>query len=111
MAQMAALVALPFEIQRLGHSAVATGLFMTPWPLALAVAAPLAGRLADRHAAGMLGGLGLLVVAAGLMLLAFLPAGSTPAGFVWRMALCGAGFGFFPGVGKGHALNPVPAST
>jgi len=45
MAQMTALVALPFEIQRLGHSAVETGLFMTPWPLALALAAPLAGRL------------------------------------------------------------------
>jgi len=29
-AQMAALVALPFEIQRLGHSAVETGLFITP---------------------------------------------------------------------------------
>src|SRR3982074_1750900 len=42
MAQMSALVALPFEIQRLGHSAVETGLFMTPWPLALALAAPLA---------------------------------------------------------------------
>src|SRR3984885_313239 len=45
MAQTAALVALPFEIQRLGHSAVTTGLLMTPWPLALAVAAPLAGHL------------------------------------------------------------------
>ena len=55
MAQTAALVALPFEIQRLGHSAVATGLLMTPWPLALAVAAPLAGHLADRYAAGALG--------------------------------------------------------
>lgn len=95
MAQMTALVALPFEIQRLGYSAVETGLFMTPWPLALAFAAPLAGRLADRHAAGMLGGLGLLVMAAGLMLLAFFPASGTPAGFVWRMALCGVGFGFF----------------
>src|SRR6266436_5724857 len=95
MAQMTALVALPFEIQRLGHSAVETGLFMTPWPLALALAAPLAGRLADRHAAGMLGGLGLLVMAAGLVLLAFFPASGSPGGFVWRMALCGVGFGFF----------------
>src|SRR5262249_47577322 len=58
MAQMTAFVALPFEIQHLGHTAVETGLYMTPWPLALALAAPLAGRLADRHAAGMLGGLG-----------------------------------------------------
>src|ERR1700726_711360 len=95
MAQMTALVALPFEIQRLGHSAVETGLFMTPWPLALALAAPLAGRLADRYAAGMLGGLGLLVMAAGLALLACFSAGGSPAGFVWRMALCGLGFGFF----------------
>jgi MFS transporter, DHA2 family, multidrug resistance protein len=95
MAQATALVALPFEIQRLGHSAVATGLLMTPWPLALALAAPLAGRLADRYAAGMLGGLGLAVLAAGLLLLAFFPAGGSVAGFVWRMAVCGLGFGFF----------------
>lgn len=95
MAQMSALVALPFEIQRLGHSAVETGLYMTPWPVALALAAPIAGRLADRHAAGMLGGLGLLTMAAGLVLLAFLPADAGSAGFVWRMALCGLGFGFF----------------
>ena len=95
MAQMAALVALPFEIQRLGHSAVETGLFMTPWPLALALVAPLAGRLADRHAAGLLGGLGLLTLAAGLALLAAFPATGTPAGFIWRMMLCGLGFGLF----------------
>jgi MFS transporter, DHA2 family, multidrug resistance protein len=95
MAQMTALVALPFEIQRLGHSAVETGLFMTPWPLTLALAAPLAGRLADRYAAGMLGGLGLLLLAAGLLLLAFFPPSGGAMGFIWRMAVCGLGFGFF----------------
>jgi MFS transporter, DHA2 family, multidrug resistance protein len=95
MAQMAALVALPFEIQRLGHSAVETGLFMTPWPVALALTAPVAGRLADRYAAGALGGLGLLVLAGGLVLLALFPATASPAGLVWRMALCGLGFGLF----------------
>jgi len=95
MAQTSALVSLPFEIQRLGHSVVATGLFMTPWPVALALAAPLAGRLADRYPAGILGGFGLLLLTAGLLLLARFPVGGSGFGFVWRMALCGLGFGFF----------------
>ncbi len=95
MAQTSALVSLPFEIQRLGHSVVATGLFMTPWPVALALAAPLAGRLADRYPAGILGGFGLLLLTTGLLLLARFPVGGSGFGFVWRMALCGLGFGFF----------------
>lgn len=94
-AQMAALVSLPFEIQRLGHSAVETGLFMTPWPLALAVTAPVAGRLADRHHAALLGAAGLATMAVGLVLLALYPPHADAAGFIWRMALCGLGFGFF----------------
>jgi DHA2 family multidrug resistance protein-like MFS transporter len=93
--QMTEMVSMPFEIQRLGYSAVETGLFMTPWPLALALAAPLAGRLSDRYPSGVLGGLGLLGLASGLILLAFFPAGGAPHGFIWRMALCGVGFGFF----------------
>jgi len=108
MAQMTALVALPFEIQRLGHSAVQTGLLMTPWPLALAVAAPIAGRLADRHAAGLLGGLGLLALSSGLFLLAFFPAHGTQIGFIWRMALCGLGFGFFQAPNNRTLLAAAP---
>jgi MFS transporter, DHA2 family, multidrug resistance protein len=95
MAQMAGLIALPFEIQRLGRSAVETGLLMTPWPVAVAIAAPVAGRLADRYPAGILGSLGMVTMAAGLALLAWFPAGGSAADFIWRMALCGLGFGFF----------------
>jgi MFS transporter, DHA2 family, multidrug resistance protein len=95
MAQTAGLVALPFEIQHVGHSAAETGLLMTPWPVGVAVAAPLAGRLADRYPAGILGSLGLLTMATGLFLLAVFPPDGTSVGLVWRMALCGLGFGFF----------------
>jgi DHA2 family multidrug resistance protein-like MFS transporter len=109
-AQMSALVALPFEIQRLGHSAVETGLFITPWPVALAFAAPLAGRLADRYPAGLLGGIGLLSLAAGLALLVLYPVTGDVSGVLWRMALCGAGFGFFQAPNNRAIMGAAPRS-
>src|SRR5262245_1699488 len=107
-AQMSALVALTFEIQRHGHSPVETGLFITPWPLALAVTAPLAGRLADRYPAGLLGGVGLLTLAAGLTLLVLYPVSGDATGVLWRMALCRAGFGFFQAPNNRAIMGSVP---
>jgi MFS transporter, DHA2 family, multidrug resistance protein len=106
--QMAALVAIPFEIQRLGHSAVETGLFMTPWPVGVGLAAPLAGRLADRYPAGILSALGLVVMAGGMTLLAFFPEGGGSGGWIWRMALCGVGFGFFQSPNNRAMVSTAP---
>jgi len=108
MAQMTALVSLPFEIQRLGHSAVTTGLLMTPWPLALACTAPIAGRLADRYPAAILGGVGLLLMTAGLLSLAYFPPSGTSASFAGRMALCGLGFGFFQAPNNRTIMTAAP---
>ncbi len=95
-AQMMAFVALPFWLQDvLGRSEVATGLLITPWPLAVAVAAPLSGRLVERYPAGLLGGVGLAVLCGGLVLIATLPAHPSDFAIGWRMALCGFGFGLF----------------
>ena len=95
-AQMLAFVALPFYLQdRFGYSAVEIGILITPWPIGVAISAPIAGRLAERYPAGLLGGIGLLIFAAGLAALAFLPPQPTFAGIVWRMALSGIGFGLF----------------
>jgi DHA2 family multidrug resistance protein-like MFS transporter len=109
IAQMMAYVALPFYLQtRLGRSAVETGLLMTPWPLMTAVMAPIAGRLADRHPAGILGGVGLGVFGVGVGLLALLPAAPGAADIVWRMALCGAGFGLFQSPNNRAIINAAP---
>lgn len=94
--QMLAFVAIPFYLQtRFGYSAVQVGLLITPWPITVAVAAPIAGRLTEHYPAGLLGGIGLLVFALGLGMLALLPQHPTPTDVIWRMALAGAGFGLF----------------
>jgi MFS transporter, DHA2 family, multidrug resistance protein len=108
MAQTASLVALPFEIQRVGHSAAVTGLLMTPWPVGVALAAPVAGRLADRYPAGILGSVGLVAMAAGLTLLALFPAQGSPAELIWRMTLCGLGFGFFQAPNNRTLIDSAP---
>jgi len=108
-AQGIAFVAMPFYFQDvLGRSQVETGLLMTPWPLAVAVAAPFAGRLADRHPAGVLGGFGLATLAIGLALIALLPAHPTTADIVWRMVVCGLGFGFFQSPNNRAIITSVP---
>jgi DHA2 family multidrug resistance protein-like MFS transporter len=96
IAQTVAYVALPFLFQSVqGRTAFATGLLMLPWLIAAAAMAPISGRLSDRYEPGLMGGLGMVILAVGLFTLATLPAHATTLQIVWRMALCGVGYGFF----------------
>jgi DHA2 family multidrug resistance protein-like MFS transporter len=108
-AQMLDYVAIPFLLQSvLGRSVFATGLLMTPWPIAVGIAAPFAGRLADRVPSGLLGGIGLATFAAGLFFLSRL--GASPGDFdiAWRMAVCGLGFGLFQSPNNRTIVSAAP---
>jgi DHA2 family multidrug resistance protein-like MFS transporter len=95
-AQALAFVALPFYFESaLGRSPIETGFLMTPWPVMVGVMAPVAGRLSDRYSPGLLGGIGLLILGAGLVALLGMPHDPSALDIGWRMALCGVGFGFF----------------
>ena len=108
-AQALAFVALPFLFELgFGRSQVETGLLMTPWPVAVAVAAPIAGRLSDRFPSAILGSIGLAGLAAGMALLAELPSHATFVEIAWPMALCGAGFGFFQAPNNRILLSSAP---
>ena len=105
-----AFVSLPFYFEDiLGRSQVETGFFMTPWPLVVAIMAPIAGRLSDRYPAGILGGFGLALLGLGMVLLAMLPANPHVADIVWRMAICGCGFGFFQAPNMKALMSSAPA--
>jgi DHA2 family multidrug resistance protein-like MFS transporter len=94
--QQFGLVSLPFLFEhKLGLSAVATGLLITPWSVVVGIMAPIAGRLSNRFPVGILGGIGLAILAVGMTLLATLPANPSVADIVWRMMVCGCGFGFY----------------
>jgi DHA2 family multidrug resistance protein-like MFS transporter len=94
--QALAFVSLPFMLQHvLGYSQIETGFLITPWSVIVALAAPIAGRLSDRHSPGLLGGVGLAMLCLGMMSMALMSAHPSVFDIVWRMLLCGAGFGFF----------------
>jgi len=105
-----AFVSLPFYFEDvLMRTQVETGFFMTPWPLVVAIMAPISGRLSDHYPVGILGGIGLALLAPGMVLLATLPAEPGVANIVWRMVVCGIGFGFFQTPNLRALMSSAPA--
>lgn len=104
-----AFVGLPFFFERvLQRPPVETGFLMLPWALVVAFSAPVAGRLSERFAAGWLGGIGLVLLSMGMLLLAALAPGAGLPDIIWRMALCGVGFGLFQSPNLNALMSSAP---
>lgn len=108
-AQMLGMVAMPFLlVNTFGYDAVGTGLLMTSWPLVIVFVAPMAGWIISKVHPGLLGGIGLTIMSIGCFSLAFVSPDESHFGLVWRLMLCGAGFGMFQSPNNHLLLSSAP---
>jgi EmrB/QacA subfamily drug resistance transporter len=102
---------LPFYAEELrGFSPERTGLLLTPYPVAMAIVAPVAGALSDRVGSRWLAPVALAITAGALLLLMQLDATSATSAMVWRLALAGVGIGLFQAPNTRALMGAAPAS-
>lgn len=109
--QTAGLVALPFYLQHsLGQGVLMTGLYMTPWPLTVALVAPLTGRLSNQWSTSWLCFTGGICLSTGLAGAALWPLQEDLIMLVPLTMLCGLGFGLFNVTNNRNLLLAAPVS-
>lgn len=102
-------VALSFFYQeQMGFTPLETAWLFTPWPLAIMLVGPLAGRLADRINPSILSSIGLGLLIIGLVALALVDESVGVAESLWRTALCGIGFGLFQPPNNREMMASLP---
>ena len=94
VSQGIALVALPFVLQAAHGYSVLEALVFTPWPI-VALWRAHRRRLVYRLNATQVSSAGVFMFCLGLGSLMLLPEHATITDLVWRIALCGMGYGFF----------------
>ena len=101
------LVSVPFYLERTLHvGPLAVGLEVSALPIALAVFAPLGGAIRDRVGPRVPTGLGMIVAAAGMALLA---ASATRTDLtVGALAVIGAGLGLFVAANNAATMFAAP---
>ncbi len=100
---------LPFLLERgPGFSPLESGLLLTPIPIVTAVVAPFSGSFSDRFGPRLPAGIGVVVMAAGLLSLTGLPSEFGVFDLVWRLALIGLGQGLFLSPNASAVLGSVP---
>ncbi len=111
VAQMSMMVSMPFILQnQFGYSPLDVGVVITAWPAVNMVTTPIVGFLLERYHASRMGAFGLVALTCGLLLLGFIPADPSKVDFIWRLALCGFGFGCFQATNNSIIISSAPLS-
>jgi EmrB/QacA subfamily drug resistance transporter len=105
----AVIFVLPFLlVQGRGLSTARAGVVLAAEPVVMAVVAPISGILSDRIGSRLLTSAGMMVLGAGLALLALLSAAGTPAALAGGLAIVGLGFGLFSSPNNSALMGAAP---
>lgn len=109
ISQGLAFTAMPFLFYSyMNRTMLEVGILIAPWPILIAVTAPIAGVLSDRFSAELLATVGLFIMCIGLGTLLFSSEHASTGDVLWRVAICGAGFGIFQIPNMSTIMKNVP---
>lgn len=105
----AVMFLMPFYLERVkGYGTTLTGLLLTPLLLAMAVSAPLSGRISDKYGSRIMTTAGMLVSAAGCLWLLYLGGSARITGVVGTMIFLGIGMGLFSTSNNSAIMGAAP---
>jgi EmrB/QacA subfamily drug resistance transporter len=100
---------MPFYFEQLrGFGTQQTGLLLTPFPVTIALIAPISGALADRIGTRWLAAVGMSLLCAGLLALSGLGASNSKLDIVLRLMLAGTGQALFQAPNNSALLGAAP---
>jgi MFS family permease len=100
---------LPFLlVQGRGLDTARAGVVLAAQPVVMAVVAPISGILSDRIGSRLLATVGMLVLGAGLALLALLTASGSTAALAGALAVVGLGIGLFSSPNNSALMGAAP---
>jgi EmrB/QacA subfamily drug resistance transporter len=102
---------MPFYFEQLrGFGTQQTGLLLTPFPVTIAMVAPISGALADRIGTRWLAATGMTLLCFGLFALSGLGADNSKLDIVLRLMLAGTGQALFQSPNNSALLGSAPSN-
>ena len=101
------LLPVYFEQTR-GFAPQRTGLLLTPFPLVIAVVAPISGHLADRYGTRWLAAAGMALLCTGLLLLSRFDETTSTWGLVWPQLVAALGMAMFQSPNNSAIMGAAP---